>query len=54
MKNDPVIERIRKARKQISQSVSHDPKKLVKHYQEMQAKYADRLIDVGQMEKQSV
>jgi len=38
MKDDPVIDRIRKARKAISERFSHDPKKLVNHYIELEKK----------------
>ena len=44
MEPDPVIERIRAVRRQISESVGNDPQKLVQHYMDLQAKHKDRLI----------
>ena len=38
MKDDPVINRVRKARKAISERFGHDPKKLVNHYIELEKK----------------
>jgi len=38
MKNDPVIDRIRNVRKQISAKYNHDPKKFVEHYIEQEKK----------------
>jgi hypothetical protein len=40
---DP-IERIRRARHEISAKCDHDPRKLVEHYIELQKQHADRLI----------
>lgn len=42
--NDP-IDRIRRARHEISARFDHDPRKLVEHYMELQKRHADRLID---------
>lgn len=36
MRNDPVIERIRNARKAISEKCGHDPKRLIEYYLERQ------------------
>ena len=38
MKDDPVIERIRKIRHKISQEHDHSTERLIKHYQEMEKK----------------
>lgn len=38
MKDDPVIERIRNVRRNISEAHGHDTEKLIKHYQELQKK----------------
>ena len=38
MKDDPVIERIRQARRKISQEHDHSTERLIKHYQEMEKK----------------
>lgn len=40
---DP-IERIRRARREISAKCDHDPRKLVEHYMELQKRHADRLL----------
>ena len=45
MKTDPVIKAIRDVRRQISESVDHDPKKLLEYYQRRQKRYRTRLID---------
>lgn len=42
--SDPVIDEIREIRHQISESVGHDPVKLVAYYMEFQKQYQDRLI----------
>ena len=44
MKDDPTIAAIRDARHRISQSVGHDPRKLVEHYRRLQERHAERLI----------
>ncbi len=42
---DPTIERIREARRSISEKCGHDPKRLVEYYKKLQEeKYADRLV----------
>lgn len=38
------IERVRRARHEISAKFDHDPRKLVEHYMELQKRHADRLI----------
>ena len=42
-KDDPTIERIRKARHEISETNQHDPRRLVDYYLELQKKYKERL-----------
>ena len=44
MKSDPAIDDIRRTRREISRRFGHDTKALVAHYQELQKKYADRLV----------
>jgi len=44
MKDDPVIQAVRDARHQISESVGHDPKKLVEYYQQRQNRYPGRAV----------
>lgn len=44
MKDDPVIKAVRDARHQISQSVNHDPQKLLEYYRQRQERYGDRLV----------
>ena len=43
-RNDPEIERIREVRRRISEEFHHDPDELVKHYQELQKRHQDRLV----------
>ena len=38
MKDFPVIDRIRKVRRKISEEHEHDTERLIQHYQEMQKK----------------
>lgn len=44
-KTDPGLEHIRQVRHEISAEHQHDPKQLVEHYEKLQKKYADRLLD---------
>jgi hypothetical protein len=45
MKNeDPAIEAIREARHQISESVGHDPRKLVEYYRRLQDRHRERVV----------
>ena len=44
MKKDPIIQAIRDVRHQISESVDHDPRKLLEYYRIRQKRYGDRLI----------
>jgi len=44
MKDDPAIQAVRAARHQISESVDHDPKKLVEYYRQRQEHHRDRLV----------
>jgi hypothetical protein len=45
MEQDPTIERIRDARRLISEKCGHDPKKLVEYYMQLEKeKYVDRLV----------
>src|SRR4051812_46895072 len=46
MKDDP-IEAIREVRRKISESVGHDPFKLVELYQRLQERHRDRLISTA-------
>ncbi len=41
---DPVIEEIRAVRQRISARFDHDPARLIAYYQELQKRYADRLL----------
>jgi hypothetical protein len=52
--NDPVIERIREARHQISEEHSHDPEKVVAYYIELQKRYSQRLLESSQIEEADV
>jgi hypothetical protein len=43
-KVDPTIDEVREARHQISESVAHDPRKLVEYYRKIQERFQERLI----------
>ena len=43
VEDDSTIQRIRKARHEISEENQHDPQQLVEYYQELQKKYKERL-----------
>ena len=44
MKNDPVLDAVRKARCDISRELGNDPARLIAHYAELQAKFKGRII----------
>jgi hypothetical protein len=44
MKDDPLIDAIRKVRHDISAAVGHDPRKLVAYFREVQERHRGRLI----------
>ena len=44
MKDDPTIQAVRDARHRISESVGHDPRKLVERYRLLQERRRERLI----------
>jgi hypothetical protein len=44
MKDDPTIAAVREARHKISESVGHDPRRLVEHYRQLQERHRDRLV----------
>jgi hypothetical protein len=44
MQPDSPLERIRKARCQISEECGHDPKRLVEYYVKLQERHHDRLV----------
>lgn len=39
------LERVRRARHEISKQFNHDPKKLIEYYIELQQLYKDRFVD---------
>jgi hypothetical protein len=43
-KEDPTIDAVREARHRISESVAHDPRKLVEYYRRLQERHRERLI----------
>jgi hypothetical protein len=45
--SDPVIDRIRATRHEISERFGHDTAKLVEHYIELQKQYQDQLVDTA-------
>lgn len=52
--NDPVLDRVREARHQISARFDHDPSKLVAHYMELQERYSERLVSYAPDESPEV
>jgi hypothetical protein len=50
--SDPVIDRIRAARHEISERFGHDTAKLVEHYIELQQQYRDQLVEAAPDEEQ--
>ena len=44
MKDDPVLEAVRKARCYISRALGNDPARLIAHYMNLQAGFKGRLI----------
>jgi hypothetical protein len=44
MKTDQAIEEIRKVRHIVSKKFNHDTKAILKHYKELESKYADRIL----------
>lgn len=44
-KTDEGLDHLRAVRHKISAEHQHDPKRLVEHYEKLQEKYADRLLD---------
>ena len=53
-KDDPTIELIREARKQISEKYNNNPQQIVNYYMELQKKYKDRLINITEEENKPV
>lgn len=43
MKDDPAIEAVREARHRISESIDHDPRKLVEHHRHLQKCHRERI-----------
>ncbi len=44
MKEDPIIDEVRKVRHRISERFAHDPHKLVEHYIKLQERHKDRIL----------
>lgn len=49
IKDNPLIERIRKVRHQISKEYNHDPKRLVEHYIELEKRHKERFFDIAEI-----
>jgi hypothetical protein len=43
-KDDPAVDEIRAVRHRISESVAHDPRKLVDYYRKLQERHRERLL----------
>jgi hypothetical protein len=41
---DDVVDRVRAARRSISESVGHDPEALIRHYQERERRNPERML----------
>ena len=54
MKHDPAIDDIRKTREEISARFGHDTKRLIEHYQGLEARYKDRMRRRTQVEVESL
>ncbi len=44
MKEDPIIDELRRVRHRISEQFAHDPHKLVEHYIKLQERHKDRIL----------
>ncbi len=44
MKEDPIIDEVRRVRHRISEKFNHDPRKLVEHYLKLQERHKDRIL----------
>ena len=47
LREDPVVEEVREARRRASQACGHDAARLVEYYMRLQEKYQDRLLASG-------
>ena len=47
MKDDPTIERIRRARHKISETCQHDAGQLIRYYMQLQKQHEDRLMQTS-------
>ena len=52
IKDNPLIERIRSVRHQISEENHHDPRQLVEHYIELEKKHQGRFIDLAEIQRE--
>jgi hypothetical protein len=50
--SDPVIEEVRAVRHRISARFDHDPARLIAYYQELQERYADRVLGATAMKEE--
>jgi hypothetical protein len=53
MLSDPVIDEIRAVRQRISARFDHNPARLIAYYQELQRRYADRMLDATTATKEA-
>lgn len=44
MKDDPIIAEIRRVRHELSAKFEHDPKQLVKYFQELEKQHIERVV----------
>ena len=47
MRPDPVIDEVRRVRREISAEYGNDPARMLEYYEELQARLKDRLVDYG-------
>ncbi len=53
MKDDPVIDRIRNIRHEISEKCGHKPEKLIDYYMELQKRHKNNLIHLNEKKQTS-
>jgi len=51
MKTDQAIEEIRKVRHMASKKFNHDTRTILKHYKELERKYADRILKESEIKR---
>ena len=47
MERDPIVDEVRRVRREIEAACGNDPQRYYEHLTELQKKYADRLVRLG-------